>query len=189
MPSVTSSDLNLLVSNLQSRARSKGDGLDALLPVLRTIARRNAPRDFPSRGLIDDVVSRALELLCLRGAGHFNPTRGSAKCYLRSIVRTAVRDVRDENQATIGRKRDYSVPAVGTAGWSVDEPTCELDSSIEVELELKRCLAHRPDLIIGAIAIAIDGCTVVDAASAGGLTRFKLVRQLSHLLEPANLAA
>lgn len=185
----TSSDLASLVTHLQNRTTDHLDGLDALLRRLRALARRLAPRDFAARGLLDDVVSRALELTCRRPQGHFDPERGSVDGYLSSMIRTAVRDVRDENQITVGRRRDYQdQPAVAT-GKVAKESTCELDSNIHLITELHQRLGNHPDLMIGALAIAFQADTVVDAAAAAGITRFQLTRKLARQLDHESLAA
>lgn len=185
----TSGDLASLVCNLQNRTTDHLGSIDALFGRLGAIVHRLAPRDFASRGLTEDVVSHALELICRRPPGHFDPKRGSVEGYLSSIVRTAIRDVRDENQFTIGRRRDYQGQLTPAAERTVVEPSCELDSNVELVTELGRRLDGYPDLMIGAVAITFHGHTVVDAAAAAGVTRFQLLRQLARKLERDDIAA
>src|SRR5580693_2394369 len=63
---------------------------------LRATAVRVAP-DLNRRGLIDEVVQQAYELLLRRPAGHFDPCRGSAAAYLYQIIRLAARDIGAQN--------------------------------------------------------------------------------------------
>ena len=183
------SDLSSLVFNFQARSLHHPDDAGGLFDEIRRIALRVAPRDFRSRDLIDDVVSHALELLYRRPIGHFDPDRGSAEDYLALIVRTSVRDVRDENQVTPARRRDYTEQSLDDVVRPPVEPTYELESDLALELDLADRLAGRPELMIAVTSIAFDDLTVVDAAAGSGMTRFQVVRQLRRLFDRRELAA
>ncbi len=189
-------DLASLVSNLQNRTTDGDCALELIFPAMRAIAKRRAPRDFARRDLIDDVVSRAIELVCRRPPGHFDPSRGSVNGYLEGIVRTAIRDVRDENQFTVTRRRDYqtSTPPEGERPLIQlrlprPQPCYEIDSGIELLSELERRFERRPDLLSGSKSIAFEGQTVVAAAAEGRLTRFQLIRQVARVLDRDQLVA
>jgi len=89
----------------------------------------------------------------------------------------------------VTRRRDYSANDTASSSRNLQEPTCDLDSHVELELGLVGHLGDRIDLVVGAFAIAFDDKTVVEAAAASGLTRFQLTRQLARALDPEMLAA
>jgi len=182
------SDLASLVGALQDPSQPEPVTTGLLLETISRSAARLAPRDFGSRGLLDDVVSRALELLCRRPAGHFDPTRGPVEGYLMGIVRTAIRDVRDENQWAVDRHRNYATQAESSRP-AIAEPTCQLESHVGLATDLQERLRGRPELRLGAILIAFEGQCVIRAADASGVSRFTLKRQLRRYLASLDLAA
>src|SRR4051812_22492000 len=63
---------------------------DTARPYLMGLSQRLAP--FLPAELHEDVVHQALVLLMTAPGMHFNPAKGSARAFLRLMVRRAVRD-------------------------------------------------------------------------------------------------
>lgn len=181
----TSSDLSPVITAFLEGHRPD-QNVAKILTTISGLAPRIATRDLVKRGLLEDVVSRTVELLLRRPAGHFDSSRGTGETYLATLVRTAVRDVRAESQWAIGHRRDYSEVTVEIID---DEETCELESDVALLTHLNDRLNGAPGLVVGASLIAIDDFSVVSAAAAVGLSRHQLVRGLHRALRPTDLAA
>lgn len=156
---------------------------------IRRITKRLSPHDFPRRGLVDDVVSRTWELLLRRPEGSFDPTRGNALSYVETIVRTAVRDIRNQHRVPVGRPRDYTPNETNARPCPPRPRTHTLDSTVEFRDALERQLGHGNPLHAAAMLVALDDTTMTLAATAVGVTRFSLSRRLAANLERDQLTA
>jgi DNA-directed RNA polymerase specialized sigma24 family protein len=172
----------------------RGDAMEQLFRggrqiMLRMVADLDA--GLNGRGLAEDVVSRAFELLVSRPAGSFDPARGTALSYVRNIVRTAARDVRAENTQAGTKTRDYGPkvddqPHSGDGVWNTHqlregrpEPITESGvDEVEIRVSVDESLADSPVTAQAVRLIGWDGNSVSEAAEVTGVNRFFLKRRL-----------
>lgn len=183
MPPADDAELcTLLTAFLQADEHAR-DALPLQIDhALRRTAFRFMPPGYDGRRLVDDVISRTWELLLRKPAGSFDPARGTALAYLATVVRTAVRDVREENAHVVARARDYSSPGVSRRDHAVERRLIWAEVEVIDEVvDLATALQELPPAVRPAVPlIAVQDSTMVDAAVAVGMTRFALKRRLQR---------
>lgn len=182
-PTALCTDLaSLLARFLEGERDARRD-----LPVVagsdvRRLALVLAPATFCARHLVDDVVNRTWELLLRRGPGSYDSARGTPQAYIATVVRTAVRDVRQQNRFDVGPSRRYR-------GSELDPPAATPRTSLawtdDIDLDgvLQSVLGSCPEALAAARLIAFEDATLTSAALAVGLTRFSLHRRFRALLD------
>lgn len=146
-----------------------------------------------------EVVSEAHLILLQRGAG-FDPTRSTARVYLRLIVRDAVKRVAASYCPPGWRTRPSRVEAKGRGGaaLSLEQhmkggadfacPRAERES--ECACDLRTVFDRAPGQIATALKlIYLDGQPVERVAMAVGVTRFTLLRQIRAFAASCQTAA
>jgi hypothetical protein len=144
---------------------------------LERLAGAIASDDLRRRSLVPDVIGRTWELLLRRGPGSFDPSRGTALAYVASIVRTACRDVRQQNSFELRRSRDYSGETESLPVAS-RTPQAIMDVVAVSDL-LARAFGDDTEAQTAARLIAFYDATLSTAAEAVGVSRFVLKRRLS----------
>jgi DNA-directed RNA polymerase specialized sigma24 family protein len=174
----------------------KGDALRELFVGARKVMLRmvaDLDAGLHRRELAGDAVSRAFELLMSRPADSFDPARGTALSYIRTVVRTAVRDVRAENTQAGVRTRDYGAradddqPKTDNGTWNTHQlreipPERSADGGLEEmadTIAVEDSLADSPVTARAIRLIGWDGYSMGEAADATDVNRFFLKRRLA----------
>jgi hypothetical protein len=145
---------------------------------VEALAAAIASSDLRRRQLVGDVVGRTWELLLRRRPGSFDPARGTPLAYIATVVRTATRDVRNQNLYDLRRSRDYrdDIDLTPAPSTGLHRPAAAFDG--EVDDLLRQAYGDDPSALQGARMIAFDDATLSVAAADVGLTRFALKRRL-----------
>ncbi len=188
----TDDDLSaLLMAFLQADEHARNELPARVDQPLRRRASRLMPPNFDGRQLVDDVISRTWELLLRKPAGSFDPSRGTPLVYLSTVLRTAMRDVRDENAQVVTRARDYSSDGVDTGNLAAIDPHAasrEFDL-VDQGVDLAAALVAAPPSVREAVTlIAFGDITMISAATTVGMSRFSLKRRLHRWAAEADLA-
>lgn len=149
-----------------------------------------ASHDLRRRQLICDIVGRTWELLLRRRPGSFDPERGTPLAYIATIVRTATRDVREQNVYDVRRSRDYGDDANLTPSPSNQDARAPVtDFDTEVDDLLQWAYGDDRAALRGARLIAFHDALLSAAAAEVGLTRFALKRRLATWTESRRFLA
>jgi hypothetical protein len=154
-------------------------------PLMRKFARSAAPELPPD--LRDEVVSQSLEFLIEHGK-QFQPSRGSAKAFLKVITAQAARKVRADYRAPGVRSRPKreewrhrpGVDPIHTVDVPDPRSVDDLDNACEVRAILRcapRKIAH------ALLLIYFAGEAVGAAARRVGMSRFSLSREMGRFMQ------
>jgi hypothetical protein len=176
--SATTHSSDLLCAFLAGDAAARNELPRRLRRDVEALAAAIASSDLRRRQLVDDVVGRTWELLLRRRPGSFDPARGTPLAYIATVVRTATRDVRNQNLYDVRRARDYrdDVDLAPAPGRGVHRPAPAFDA--DVDDLLQQAYGDDAAALRGARLIAFHDATLSVAAADVGLTRFALKRRL-----------
>lgn len=152
-------------------------------PLMKTFARYAAPELPPD--VHDEVVSQSLEYLIEYGK-QFQPARGTAKSFLKLMTEQAARKVRADYcppgcRTRLDRRdrRCAQRKVVPLSDIEIENPhgVEELDVTCEARALLRRAPAK---IARALVLIYFAGETVSAAATAVGMSRFALSREISR---------
>ena len=160
-------------------------------PLMRKFARSAAP-ELPA-DLRDEVVSQSLEFLIERGK-QFQPSRGSAKAFLKVITAQAARRVRADYRRPGVRSRPKReewnhLPSVDPI-HTVDVPDPRTVDDLDNACEVRAILRGAPREIAHALLlIYFAGEAVGTVARRVGMSRFSLSREIGRFMQAVREAS